>query len=1019
MVMQFVRRQLTSLTRPRLLAALEARTDAPALVVAPAGWGKTTLLAQYAAAFSGPVGWLRLEPGDATGGRLAARIEAALPPYAPDTGTFDQKLLVIDDLHLIDDSAAQGLLLERSLDLGARNTRVIFGSRRLPEVNFLRHEFVDVTIVDGEQLRFRAWEVERLLRDVYQEPLPPDDVAALSRRVGGWAAGLALYHLSTRGRPLADRRRAVAALDGRSAWSRDYLVRNVLADLSPPLRAFLVRTCVFDVLSGTRCDELLGGTDGQSRLEELERGQAFTVTHDGGRTFVYHEVLRAHLRTTLREELGDAGARAWHSRAGQILATEGALLEAARCHARAGDWGNVHQLLDQAGATVAAQGLDQWSDVLPAWFIAEDPWLVLAEGQHRVNQGQLGGAVAALARAETMFAIEPARARCRTLRAAAAAWLPDAPPWRGHWTGWLREATRRHPLVVAAEAERLPGPGPLLVRVVALLLAGQCTEAGRLLTSIPVDDEATAAGLAVRLLRAGFVAVGTSDGGTSAVLGELGLEAERAHLPWFGRIARAMTVLAGDETGAKEAASVVEECDRMDDHWGAFLAAALGTLVRAAHGGPDVEETAALVTRARALDAGVLDAWAQALSALAAGRAGLPEAEVEARRAETLARSAGVPGARVLALCAAAATERSGPSRPVDGTGPVGSASRTGDVLYRSDLRWLAAQAGLPPQLVASWTAGDPGRRSSSPPVEARLTVHCFGRFRISIDGRELDWSPLRPRARSVARILAMYAGRAVHRDWLLDMLWPDADPTTATRSLHVSLSSLRRFFEENLPVDTGGRLLCREGDAYLLALPSDAYCDVAVFRQALERARRAGTGHTGGRLADLRTVLTAYGGELLPEDGPVEWVASEREKLRRQAADAAAELAEAELADPRSAPGRVEEAVTLAVRCVEIDPCHDLGWRLLIEAHRRAGNLAAAERARREYVTVLVSLGLDPTEVAPSVPTPVPAGSRPASYPGPPAPSEPPVTSGRRIPLPRSPRPVPSLHHGSNGPPT
>jgi DNA-binding SARP family transcriptional activator len=106
-----------------------------------------------------------------------------------------------------------------------------------------------------------------------------------------------------------------------------------------------------------------------------------------------------------------------------------------------------------------------------------------------------------------------------------------------------------------------------------------------------------------------------------------------------------------------------------------------------------------------------------------------------------------------------------------------------------------------------------------------------------------------------------------------------------------------------------------------------------------------------------LRTAVAAYGGELLPEDGAAEWVVSERDTLRRQAADAAATLATAELTG-RPAPDR---AVVAAQRSVDIDPCHDIGWRLLITAHHRSGNLAAAERARRGYADVLVSLGLDP----------------------------------------------------------
>lgn len=1054
----FPYRQSASLVRPRLMAAVDAHPGAPTLVVAPAGWGKTTLLVQYASAFDGPIGWLRIEPSDANPERLAERIGSANParwarPGAggPTGVARAATLLIVDDLHLIEGSPAESMLLEHLLDLSRDEHKIVIGSRRMPNLNLSRHELSAVDILDAEQLRFRAWEVERLLREVYHEPLPADDVAALSRRIGGWAAGLQLYHLSTHGRPLAERRRAVAALGGRSALSRGYLTRTVLAELPDPLRRFLARTCVFDVLTGARCDQLLDGTDSQPLLEELTRRQAFTVTHNGGRTFLYHEVLRAHLITGLVEELGDAGARAWHARAAEILAEEGAVLEAARCYARAEDWTAVHQLLDEAGASVAAEGLDPWCDLLPSWFIAGDPWLVLAEGRHRLNHGQLEAGVAALDRAESMFTAEPARARCRALRATATAWLPDAAPWRGHWSGWLRAATRRHPAVVAGEADALPSPVAPLVRALAQLLAGNLVEAGRILASTP-DDEPGLPGIAARLFGAARAVAAGEGRGTPALVALAG-EADREQLPWLGRMVRALAALDGTEPGIKEATAVAEECGRLGDRWGEFLASALAQLVRSVSGRIDPEEAAALLTRARALDSGVLAAWAQSLFALAVAEARLPDAELEVRRAESTARSAGVPGAWVLALAAGAHTWP----------------RRTEQL---AEAYAAAAQAGLPQAVVAGWTLRRGGVEVAGwgwdePPPgtgagpDAPIGVFCFGGFRLCVDGRVLDWSSIRPRARSVARMLAMHAGRAVHRDTLVEALWPDMPAATATRNLHVALSSLRRFLEANLPAGRSDPLLCRDGDAYLLALPPDGYCDVAAFRAALAEARRSRPGREAGHLDGLRAAVASYGGDLLPEDGPAEWVVAERETLRRQAADAAALLAQAELDGTGSTAGR---AASLARRCVEIDPWHDLGWRLLIAAHRRAGNAAAAERARREYAQVLVSLGLDPTagstEPAPNGVTgtagaggspELPATAGHPALPGPPArlpggataalpgraaahlprtgtaaylagvgelakPGV--VTSDRRIPLPRAPQPAATRARTSSGRP-
>jgi DNA-binding SARP family transcriptional activator len=91
-----------------------------------------------------------------------------------------------------------------------------------------------------------------------------------------------------------------------------------------------------------------------------------------------------------------------------------------------------------------------------------------------------------------------------------------------------------------------------------------------------------------------------------------------------------------------------------------------------------------------------------------------------------------------------------------------------------------------------------------------------------------------------------------------------------------------------------------------------------------------------------------------MPEEGPADWVVTTREHYRLRAAEAAGVLAEAALAtgDPRAAAEDAE-------RSVAIDPFRDASWRLLVDAHIRAGDVAAAERARRAYQDVLASLGV------------------------------------------------------------
>src|SRR5581483_1018356 len=159
--------------------------------------------------------------------------------------------------------------------------RLVVASRVHIEVDLSRMrvsgELVDI---GPDDLRFRTWEVEELFRDVYREPLLPEDVAALARRTAGWAAYLQLFFLATARKPLAERRRVLGSLVSRSRLVSEYLGRHVLAGLSVELQDFLIRTSVLRRPTGAVCDEFLSRSGSSDLLAELERRQLFTERID-------------------------------------------------------------------------------------------------------------------------------------------------------------------------------------------------------------------------------------------------------------------------------------------------------------------------------------------------------------------------------------------------------------------------------------------------------------------------------------------------------------------------------------------------------------------------------------------------------------------------------------------------------------------------------------------------------------------------------------------------------------------
>jgi DNA-binding SARP family transcriptional activator len=239
----------------------------------------------------------------------------------------------------------------------------------------------------------------------------------------------------------------------------------------------------------------------------------------------------------------------------------------------------------------------------------------------------------------------------------------------------------------------------------------------------------------------------------------------------------------------------------------------------------------------------------------------------------------------------------------------------------------------------------------------ASLSIRCFGGFNIAIKGRAADLTAVKPRARAVLRLLTVHAGNLVHREVLEAAFWPDADAETGARNLHVAVSSLRSWLEPG--VSRGGSsILLRHGDAYRLALQSDAEVDLVQFSKALAGARVARLrGESEAAIVHFEQALELYTGELLPEDGPAEWAIEPRERFHAGALEAAQGMAELLLkrGDPAAA----------ALACstgLWIDRLHDPLWKLLIQARERAGDRVAASRARRDYARVLEELGLTAT---------------------------------------------------------
>lgn len=872
-------------------AALQPGTEGPvsvALVLGPPGSGKTTLLSHLAAA-RGPCAWYRVGPEDnseisltrhlahtlgaaladhelinaAAGGRIADLITAldAAPRAAQ---------LIIDDLHEVAGTPAERAL-GTFVTMRPRGVTILLGSRRPPMLNTSRllvsGELIEL---DSDDLRFRSWEVEQLFATVYDAPLSPEGAAALTRRTGGWAAGLHLFHLATAQLGRAERERAIDELNGRSRLVRSYLARNVLGSLEEDRRRFLMLTSTLGVLTGDLCDDLLGTSGSAGRLAALEEEQFFTTSTDGGLTYRYHQVLQAQLEALLFDEFGGRATRELYVRSGQLLEDAGRIGAAVHAYARAEDWGSVARLLHPAALTVVSDDGLLGMLSLPG-VPTDDPGLILAGARLLVRRGQLAEAVAAYRRAEGLLDDPHLSRLCAQERHSVAIWLDGevapfpARPGPSGVSEQLRALTR-----TATAAVSDP-----LARVIRLMLTGDLDQAAS--DCARSDPGGGWSSLATRLAERFIDLLRGADEMGAAKVESIVLEAEVDGWPWLARIARGLesAMLLAVAPTPWRVASAVELLDTLERQH---------------------------------------DPWTQCLTSLAVG-VGFAQAGREDLAAATFARAANLAGglgAPALRFWAGRLAARPATIQPT----------------------------GVPEQVPDP--AVDP-----LPPARGPVALVCLGRFSLTVDGRELGWRELRPRAGSLLMLLALHHGRLIHREELVDRLWPDVTLASGIRSLQVAVSSIRQCLAT---AGLGKETLRRHGEAYVLALP-DAEDQLRSFERLVSEAS-----HSSGMPAlHLRSAaLELYAGDLLPEAGPAEWVVGERDRLRRLAAAVA--LAAAVEALQADDPLTAREC---ALRSTALDPYHDSSWDLVIECSTRLGDQAAVAAARREQARAWADLGL------------------------------------------------------------
>ncbi len=976
------------LVRPRLLAQLDSlERKTVGLVVAPAGSGKSTLIRQFAALRTSSSEVLQLSPADV---RLGAFLASLLRRCGPadrrfETGRTDESVaheivetlttaaaradhvLIVDDLHVIEDTSALVLFGEILARL-PRNIRTLIGSRCVPGIDLTRLRLDDdIVEVGADDLRFRSWEMEQLFAEEYATWLPPKELSRLARATDGWAAGLKLFHLATVDRTDAERNVELERLcSSRSHTVRDYLTRNVLSTLSPDTRAFMIRTSVLGLLTPRTCDALLGSgaaatdvgdptTAGPLRsaaiLDELDRRQLFTERRESG--YRYHEVLRGHLEALLAEELSADELRRWYAMAAQVLEEHHSPGDAIRAFVCAGDVEGALRNLGEAGSLVGREA--GWIERLPAGLVEHDPWVALVRARHAVAEGHpeqgLHAYQALIDRARTTDAGQIAAREMAELRR----WVDsgEQPPDPDSWLSLLRSALRRDPDDARLACARIPGVESLVAVGLIALLDGNFAAARSAFTGAVTDGvlgEVVAVGRAVTQ----WMVTGRDP---SPVIVRIRDRADRESNQWMARMLSAI-LLAFPEPSHEpfnvQFSEITKPAADAGDRWSppvGKLFAGLGYALAPDSVLTQEDAIGLLADAARDfedLGANVLGAWAEMVKA---------SLQIDSSTSTDTWTSE-------------SAVDRGTANRP-ELDRALAKVEQAGATLPRRVL-WRISDMVSSPLPSSAWSGGladwirstpcerqvpsDSIPRRAAPgstSAERKTEVRVFGGFRLVLDGNVIDCHDLKPRARSVLRILVVRSGDWVHRDELLGALWSETLTTSSINSLHVSLTAVRRLLGRH------SDLLRREGEAYRFddVEDHDLHRFVAEVKQA-DAARRSGA---LDRALHLIGSAIANRGDLLPDEGSPDWLVAQRSALTGLVVRTCSAIA-ADALRNKNHPG----AVMAAELGLAGDPYNDELWNSLRSGLERSGRVAEAARVQKGYEDMLGALGLLPPLAAP-----------------------------------------------------
>jgi LuxR family transcriptional regulator, maltose regulon positive regulatory protein len=433
------------LPRPRLVDWLEAQSDKRLLLLsAPAGYGKTTLLANFIQASGQPFAWYQLDAQDsdptvfltylieslrsmknsspglrkAVGQAAQSLLNSSDPSVTPQrvltvllnelAEQVDHSLwIVLEDYHFVTSPVVHNLV-DFMLDNSPDCLHLVISTRVDPPLALPRFRARgQLAELRTNSLRFREDEIVRWMQ-ADMNSITQQDLSLLSEKTEGWVAALQIVRSSLGGPDARDMDSILSGLSGSQQFVFDYLADEVFKRLPPSLQTFLLRTSILQHMDVPACNAVAGVSDTGFILKELETQNLFLSSLDPQKQWYrYHYLFREFLMNRLQREYADV-ILGLHGRAGNHYEERGELETALSHYLSVPDHEAAARVLSVFAADYVERGrvevLHHYLNALPVEVMKVHPDLLLQHGNALWRLGQAGAAMAAYEEARNSFA---------------------------------------------------------------------------------------------------------------------------------------------------------------------------------------------------------------------------------------------------------------------------------------------------------------------------------------------------------------------------------------------------------------------------------------------------------------------------------------------------------------------------------------------------------------------------------------------------------------------------------------